>query len=84
MWKANGCQIITRKQRRIFNTSRFQFNGTARFTNIRYALFAVILQTKKLGKMRATFKIMCLTTIALIIRTLEVASFRIGNGLETT
>jgi len=42
--------------RLIFNTSGFHFNGTARFTTIRHALFAVILQTKKLGKMRATFK----------------------------
>ena len=34
--------------------------------------------------MRSTFKIMYLITIALIIKTLEVASFGIGNGLETT
>ena len=34
--------------------------------------------------MRSTFKIMCQITTALIISTLEVASFGIGNGLETT
>ena len=34
--------------------------------------------------MRATFKIMCLITIDLIIRTIEVALSEIGNGLETT
>lgn len=34
--------------------------------------------------MKKTFKIMCLITIALIIRTLETIPFRIGNGLETT
>ena len=33
---------------------------------------------------RSTFKIMCLITIDLIIRTLEVALSEIGNGLETT
>ena len=42
----------------IFNISRFHFNGTALFTSIRYAPFAVILQPKKLGKMRATFKVL--------------------------
>ena len=33
---------------------------------------------------KTTFKIMCLITTALIIRTLEVALLGIGNGLETT
>ena len=39
---------------------------------------------KGVRNMRSTFKIMCLITIALIIITLEVTSFGIGNGLETT
>ena len=33
---------------------------------------------------RSTFKIMCLATIALIIRTLGVDRIEIGNGLETS
>ena len=39
---------------------------------------------KRVRNTRSTFKIMCLITIALIIRTLETIPFRIGNGLETT
>ncbi|MBQ3699367.1 MAG: hypothetical protein II886_05600 [Prevotella sp.] len=39
---------------------------------------------KGVKNMRSTFKIMCLITTALIIRTLEVAPLGIGNGLETT
>ena len=39
---------------------------------------------KGVRNMKSTFKIMCLITIALIIRTLETIPFRIGNGLETT
>ena len=34
--------------------------------------------------MRSTFKIMCLITITLTIRTLDIVPIEIGNGLETS
>ena len=49
----------------------------------RNSSFAAIIK-KGVRNMRSTYRVMCLITTALIIRTLEVASFGIGNGLETT
>ena len=71
-----------------FKLTGFRFNKLQWIAEIATQKMVLYLQPEIKNELksmsRSTFKIMCLITIALIIRTLETIPFRIGNGLETT